>query len=130
MRLISDLQSALVSSGLLRRRSQAVRLVRDKLDRPRWRWLLGAVGSLAITLRYRQPCFIGWGDGVWLHHFRGATIPHPDRGRSLPFNEVIRCARVFLHKYTPREGDVVFDVGAGVGTEPCCFRGSSARPAA
>lgn len=109
-----------VGSGvgwLTRRRSRGVRLVRAKLDSRGWRWLLGALGSLAVTVRYRQPCFIRWRDGAWIHHFRGATIPHPTCAAAPPLAQFTSCAQNFLHRYTPREGDVVFDVGAGVGSE-------------
>lgn len=91
--------------------------VRRELDRPGRRWLLGALGSLRTSSRQRQPCLIRWRDDAWIHHFRDATIPHPMLGEGLPFERFTAEARdISLHEYTPREGDVVFDVGAGVGT--------------
>ena len=103
--------------GLSHQRSRAVRRVRENLDRPGRRWLLGAIASLAVTLRYRQPCLIRWRDGAWIHHYRGAMIPHPRCAAAPPYSQFTACTHVFLHRYSPREGDVVFDVGAGVGSE-------------
>lgn len=95
---------------------------REELERPGRRWLLGAIGSLRTSSRVRQPCLIRWRDGAWIHHFRDATIPHPLLGEGLPFERFTAEARyISLHDYAPREGDVVFDVGAGVGTATLLF---------
>ena len=112
--------------------SRLARLVREprlawpaivaRLDRPGRRWLLAPAVSLRVTAIYRRPCLVYWRDGVWIHHYRGARIPHAAPGRAAPPDVFTAEARdLFLHGYTPHPGDVVFDVGAGIGAETLVF---------
>jgi FkbM family methyltransferase len=94
----------------------------ERLDRPGRRWLLVAPGSLWTSAAYRTPCVVYWRDGAWIHRYRSAKIPHAGLGRAAPPSVFTADARAtFLHAYTPREGDVVFDVGAGIGAETLLF---------
>ncbi|MDX6414216.1 MAG: hypothetical protein QOH23_1626 [Gaiellaceae bacterium] len=79
-------------------------------------------GSIWVSLTYRAPCLVYWREGAWIHHYRGAKIPHASFGRAAPPRVFTASARdMFLYEYTPRAGDVVFDVGAGVGAEMLLF---------
>jgi FkbM family methyltransferase len=103
---------------LSRLRSKALRV----LDRPGRRGLLVVPGSLWVSATYRSPCLVRWRDGAWIHHYRGASIPHATLGRAAPPSVFMREARdLFLYAYTPQPGDVVFDVGAGIGAEALLF---------
>ena len=94
----------------------------DRLDRPGRRALLVLPGSLWVSLSYRTPCLVYWRDGAWIHHYRGAKIPHASLGRAAPPHVLTAQAReIFLHEYTPGAGDVVFDAGAGIGAETLLF---------
>jgi FkbM family methyltransferase len=94
----------------------------DRLDRPGRRALLVVPGSLWVSLKYRRPCLVYWRAGAWIHHYRGAKIPHATLGRAAPPHVFTREAReIFLYEYAPRAGDIVFDIGAGVGAETLVF---------
>jgi FkbM family methyltransferase len=94
----------------------------DRLDRPGRRGLLVLPGSLLVSLSYRRPCLVYWRDGAWIHHYRGGRIPHASLGRAAPPHVFTAQAReIFLYGYTPSAGDVVFDVGAGIGAETLLF---------
>ena len=93
-----------------------------RLDRPGRRGLLTLPGSVWVSLTYRAPCLVYWRDGAWIHHYRGAKIPHASFGRAAPPRVFTAQAReMFLYEYIPQAGDVVFDIGAGVGAEMLLF---------
>jgi FkbM family methyltransferase len=93
-----------------------------RLDRHGRRVLLIVPASLWVSLAYRSPCLVYWRAGTWIHHYRGAKIPHASPGRAAPPHVFTAQAReLFLHAYRPRAGDVVFDVGAGIGAETLLF---------
>jgi FkbM family methyltransferase len=92
------------------------------LDRPGRRGLLIVPGSIWVSRAYRTPCLVYWRGGAWIHHYRGAKIPHAELGRAAPPHVFTAGAReLFLYEYEPGLGDVVFDIGAGIGTETLLF---------
>src|ERR671924_277856 len=93
-----------------------------RLDRPGLRFLLVVPGSLWVSFMYRAPCLVYWRNGAWIHRYRGAKIPHAGLGRAAPPAVFTREARdTAVYAYSPAEGDVVFDIGAGVGGETLLF---------
>ena len=82
---------------------------------------IALVGSAFVTVHRGEPCRIRYVAGVWAHHYRSGTIVQPRIGGATASetDEVARDA--FAYYYTPREGDIVFDVGAGVGGESRLF---------
>jgi FkbM family methyltransferase len=93
-----------------------------RLDRPGRRALLVVPGSIWVSARYRSPAVVYWRDGAWIHRYRDAKIPHAELGRAAPASVLTAEAReLFLHGYTPRPGDTVFDLGAGIGAEALLF---------
>lgn len=79
--------------------------------------LLGLLGSAALTTRQREPCVMRYDDGFWIHRYRGGTVVK-DRPSGVTARAQDEAAReVFLFDYVPRPGDIVFDVGAGMGEE-------------
>jgi FkbM family methyltransferase len=84
--------------------------------------LLGVGASLWFSAKYRQPCRTSWKRGAWAHRYREATIPTAVVGAAPPYKDFIADARdAFLYEYEPGEGDVVFDIGAGIGAETLLF---------
>jgi FkbM family methyltransferase len=79
-------------------------------------------GSIWVSATYRELCLVYWRNGTWIHHYRKAKIPHATLGRAAPPAVLTRDARKqFLYEYTPRPGDTVLDIGAGIGAEALLF---------
>ena len=75
-----------------------------------------------MSWTYREPCVVYWREGAWIHHYRQAKIPHANLGRAAPPGVLTAEARdLFLYDYAPQRGDVVLDVGAGIGAEALLF---------
>ncbi|MEY2592188.1 MAG: hypothetical protein QOJ67_4172 [Acidimicrobiaceae bacterium] len=93
----------------------AVRRVRRLLDRPGWRWLLGAVVSAAFTIGDRRRCRVRWTGHEWSYRYDGLILLS---SQLLPpartFDEDLE---IFLWEYAPALGDTILDIGAGTGTE-------------
>jgi FkbM family methyltransferase len=88
------------------------------LDRPGGRALLGVLASIRLTMKFGKPTFVRWQDDAWIYQWRGARIRHPVIGAALHPEE---ASDIFLYGYVPAVGDVVFDVGAGVGDTALLF---------
>lgn len=89
-----------------------------RLDRPGGRTLLRAVVSIYLSVRYRTPIVLHRWNGAWAYRWRGMTIPHPVVGSALHPEE---ARAIFGYGYVPQPGDIVFDVGAGVGDSTLYF---------
>lgn len=72
--------------------------------------------SLRMTLKFRKRVIVTYRGGRWLHRWSDVTIPDPVLGGGLPFANFTAEARdIYIHGYRPVPGDIVFDLGAGLG---------------
>jgi FkbM family methyltransferase len=71
-----------------------------------------------LAVRRRSLCLVTPAQGGgWRHRYRAGVIVSPTAAGA-PWDVMERdTVDFFLHDYTPQAGDVVFDVGAGWGTE-------------
>jgi FkbM family methyltransferase len=88
------------------------------LDRPGGRLLLAGIASARLTAKLRKPVLMRREYGAWVFRWNGVTLPHPSVGSALHPEE---ARDIFTHVYSPKVGDVVFDVGAGVGDSTLLF---------
>jgi FkbM family methyltransferase len=83
--------------------------------------LFGPLGSILVSARRRELCLVRASEDGWIHRYREGIAVHASLdGPSARVQD--QAARDhFLYRYSPRRGDVVFDVGAGVGGEVRLF---------
>lgn len=87
------------------------------LDRLGMRRLVAKVSGLA----YHDRTFAVDARGRWVNKQHDCVIVSPDIN-TMPFAAVRAIAeRNWCHQYTPRRGDIVVDVGAGIGDEIVAF---------
>jgi FkbM family methyltransferase len=88
------------------------------LDRPGGRLPLGVLMSLRLRLALGERVKVRYRDGYWTHRFEEGVVPElrPGVGGTLAEQEAL-VRDVFCQEYTPQPGDVIVDVGAGVGWE-------------
>lgn len=72
--------------------------------------------SAAITAQLRRPVRVRWDGEDWVHTWNGGALVTFRPSPEAPTEGVIDLP-LFFHDYTPQQGDVIIDVGAGIGTE-------------
>ncbi len=90
------------------------------LNRPQFRPVLALLGSIYISVT-RQVCRVSYRDDKWIHKYRDGTIVRPKIGGAIPSKNVEKTKDYWLFNYVPEAGDIVVDVGAGIGDEMHVF---------
>jgi len=92
------------------------------LNRSGLRSLLGFGMSFGILLRERQVCMVRPDKPAgWILRSRDGILVSPEPNISSPSRLQQRVKDVWCYRYTPKPGDVVIDIGAGVGREAFIF---------
>lgn len=89
-----------------------------RLERsPRGQRVLAVAATAYVLLRRRRRCTIERSGAHWVHRWPTATITDPVLTSRPPEDWDAEVHDISLHAYRPQRGDVVIDVGAGVGHE-------------
>ncbi|HZT15297.1 MAG TPA: FkbM family methyltransferase [Gaiellaceae bacterium] len=88
------------------------------LDRPGARSVYALAASIRETVHSKSPRWLVYRDGLWLHHTRRGVLPWPTTYLAPTLEEWdAQTLDQFCWEYVPGPGDVVVDVGAGIGSE-------------
>lgn len=92
------------------------------LNKPGVRWLLALAGSVIVSRRNGEACLVTpAGDSLFAHRYSDGTVVYPSfRGLS-PSRMKRETLDTFCWDYMPSPGDVILDVGAGIGEEVITF---------
>jgi FkbM family methyltransferase len=86
------------------------------------RWAAQFVGTAVMSKRGRELCLVrSLGGGVYEHKGRGATLVRSGPTAKPPSAQEAETLDVFCCEYMPRAGDIVLDIGAGMGEEAVTF---------
>lgn len=82
---------------------------------------MGLAASAYLTAAERRPCWVHRSAGAWVHHHGARTIVEDRIVLASPEELDRRAAELFLARYQVQPGEVVMDIGAGVGRETVTF---------
>ena len=88
----------------------------------RMRWIVAFVGTIQQTIKYLSPVLIYFDkEGDWHNVRRDAIFVSPELNVSVLDSVRSTVKDVWCYKYNVQVGDVVVDIGAGIGDEVVIF---------
>ena len=90
------------------------------LNRAGFRSILTVSAATFASVRLGRLCTVSY-DGEWVHRFPSCTLVEPRLTLWTPEQIERQTSDVFLHRFAPRKGDTIVDVGAGAGWETLFF---------
>jgi FkbM family methyltransferase len=90
------------------------------LNRAGFRSILTVSAATYASVRLGKLCSVSY-DGEWVQRFPSCTLVEPTLTLWTPEQIERQTSDVFLHRYLPRAGDTIVDVGAGTGWETLFF---------
>jgi FkbM family methyltransferase len=91
----------------------------SRLDRPGGRVLIARALEWQVRRRHGIRVHVGHdpGEGLWVFRWPDVTVPMVEPTAASPQEFEDEHADVFFQEYEPVAGDVIVDLGAGMGTE-------------
>ena len=103
--------------------SRHVHRIRDALlasDAPRITQVMAATYTIVASVTERRLCRVSPRGGLWLHTWSEGAVFF-DKPSVHPVEQVRILFPLFFYNFTPALGDVVIDIGAGVGSDTAEF---------
>ena len=103
----------------------AIRILKERfkrLQRGRFRWVVAIIGSIQQSIKYLSPILIYVDkEGDWHNRRRDVILVSPVLNVSSWVAVQAAVDDYWCHSFSPRPGDTIIDIGAGIGDDSVVF---------